>query len=59
MKDFFKRISSRKFIFWVTATVALFVSVIEPWHWLIASGIFIGGKTLEVLLSAAKGKSSE
>ena len=56
MKDFISRISSRKFIFWATATAAMFIGKIEPWHWLVASGIFIGGKTMESLIEVFKAR---
>lgn len=59
MKDFLKRISSRKFIFFAIATIAMFTETIQPSHWLIASGIFIGGKTLEILMAGIKKSPDE
>ena len=54
MKDFLKRISSRKFIFWIAATVLLLADKLSGSEWLIASGIFIGGKAIEMMATAIK-----
>lgn len=58
MKEFLSRISSRKFLFWVTATVLLLLSRISSKEWILCSVIFIGGKVLEILFDLLKLKWS-
>jgi len=42
LKEIFERLTSRKFIVWVVATVAMFLNLIEGWIWAAITGAYIG-----------------
>lgn len=56
MKDWLGRIKSRKFLVWVTASVAMFVGKIDGKAWIIVSCIYIGGNVLKGLIEVFKAK---
>jgi hypothetical protein len=49
--NFIRRISSRKFIVWVVATVALFMDIITGIQWVFVSAIWIGGNSIDKLIA--------
>ena len=60
MKEWFKsflgKIKSRKFLVFVTATVAMFIGKVDGKEWIVVSCIYIGGNVLKYLVEILKGK---
>ena len=41
------RISYRRLLAWVAATTLLVLGHLDPWAWVVVTGIFIGGEAAE------------
>jgi len=60
MKSFLSRISSRKFLAYTIGTaIFIFTDKLDAIHWLVLTGIFIGGNVAEAILSKFGKKETE
>ena len=57
--SFIKKISSRKFIVFVFACVAVALGYIDGWQWVAVALIWVGGNSVDKYISILRAKGGE